>query len=96
MVIAQTDIRFVPKSMLPATFKITKVTEQYGTFKGKSFQYFVFELMTIAGEIFQYECKYGDKNFMINTAGPDSDTWIGIYVHMGINEKGYKQLVLDP
>lgn len=90
---ATLDTLWVPKSILPALFKIERVEERYGETKKGKYQYFALTL-TCNGQFYLYEAKFGDKNFLINTAGTDVRKWVGIQIGMRIGDDGYKTLVL--
>lgn len=92
MVEAKLDLLWVPNAMLPANFVICGVEPQTGTFKGRTYEFFVLHLQSNDGRVFQYEAKFGDKNFLINTISPKTEEWLGERIGMRIGENKYKQI----
>jgi len=88
---AKLDLLWVPKEMCPADFTIAGIEEKTDAFKGRPFVFYTLQLRHPNG-FFQYDAKFGDKNFLINTHGPQTDTWTGKKIGMCIGENGYKQL----
>jgi len=88
---AKLDLLWVPKEMCPADFTIAGIEEKNDAFKGRPFVFYTLTLVHPHG-MFQYDAKFGDKNFLINTLGPQTEAWIGKTVGMRIGENGYKQL----
>lgn len=88
---ATLDTLWVPKSILPARFKVEGVEEKYGEAKGRKYQYFTL-ILSCNSQFYQYDAKFSDKNFLINTAGSDPTTWIGITIGIEIGTDGYKAI----
>jgi len=89
---ATLDPRWVPKDKCPLQTLIHSVAEINETIKGRP--YVTMRLiLNAAGEFYQYDAKFGDKNFLINTFGPDTDEWIGKEIWITVNpETTYKQI----
>ena len=94
MVQATLDPQWVPKEILPAKCEILDVIEKWGVFesggKERKYQYFTLVLRW-NGQQYFYDAKFGDKNFLVNTLGVDTDQWIGKTVTVRMGEK-YKEL----
>jgi hypothetical protein len=89
---ATLDTLWVPAGILPARFKIEAVEERYGETKKGKYQFFALTLSS-KGQFYIYEAKFGDKNFLINTAGKDASSWVGIEIGLEIGADGYKTIV---
>lgn len=91
MVQATLEPQWVPKEICPATCRIEKVTEKHAIEKsGRSTQFFELLLMC-NGQHYTYDAKYGDKAFLVNTIGADTDLWVGKTIRVVQGEK-YKNL----
>lgn len=94
MVQATLDRQWVPDRILPAKMKIEEVIEKWGVAEKDKreikFQYFTL-LLRHEGQVYAYDAKFGDKNFLINTIGDDTDKWVGKEVTVRKGEK-YKEL----
>lgn len=92
MVQATLDQLWVPKEILPATMKIVSVVLKKGTSKGKEYEYAVLGLLH-QGQQYVYDAKFGDKNYLINKFGVDTEDWIGEDVGIRMDDDGkWKQL----
>lgn len=91
MVQAKLDLQWVPDTMLPASFDIAEVKEFEFSIKGKTYIGYLLHLIR-DGQVFAYEAKFGDKNFLINTISPETDNWVGERIGIRKAENGYKQL----
>lgn len=89
---AKLDLLWVPKEICPATFTIVALEPKTDAFKGRPYTFYVLTLEYKSGGMFQYEAKFGDKNFLINTLGAETDSWRGKQIGMRVAENGYKQL----
>lgn len=94
MVQVKLDPQWVPKSKCPLKAAIVSIEEIPETIKGRP--YTTLRLMIEnKGQMYQYDAKFGDKNFLVNTLGADSEKWIGQEITIEVNEEtGYKQIAL--
>jgi len=94
MVLAQMDSMWVPKEILPCTFEVTGLEEIKETIKNRPYTYYRLALKAENGRVYTYDAKFKDKNYMVNTYGPDTDDWLGSIVVVEIDpETSYKRLV---
>ena len=86
------ETMWVPNEILPAEFKITAVKQQTG--KLSSGREYIFYTLTVQNNLipYEYDAKFGDKNFLINTLSAQPESWIGRNITIGIVGK-YKQLL---
>lgn len=89
---ATLDLLWVPSAMLPANFVIVGVEERTGMYKERKYIFYNLILQHKSGQMYQFEAKFGDKNFLINTHGPDTMNWTSKIIGMEIGENKYKRL----
>ena len=87
------DSVWIPNEILPTEFVVVEVCEAKGKLKtGREYTFYVLKLADKLKNLFEYEVKFGDKNFMIFKHGAQPDAWVGKVVNIHIGPTGYKQL----
>jgi len=95
MVQATLDPRWVPKDKCPLVAKIHGVEELKESIKGRPYITLRLTLHGEDGEFYQYDAKFGDKNFLINTFTGDTEKWIGKEIVIILDgETTYKRIAL--
>jgi len=91
---ATLDYRWVPKSACPLKATVEAVEDFNETFKGKPYTTFRL-LLNAGGQFYQYDAKFGDKNFMINCFGSDTEKWLNQEITIEVDpETTYKRIAL--
>jgi len=90
---AMLDQVWIPNEILPAEFTVVEVCEAKGKLKtGREYTFYVLKLVDASKNLFEYEVKFGDKNFMIFKYGAQPEAWVGKVVSIRVGENKYKQL----
>lgn len=85
---AKLDRLWVPNEMCPATFAITDVEEQTATINTRPYVFY----RLVLNSIYEFDAKFSDKNFLINTLGTKPEQWKLHKVTIGLEGK-YKRIV---
>jgi len=90
---AKLDSVWIPNEILPADFAVVEVCEAKGKLKtGREYTFYVLKLADSQKNFYEYEIKFGDKNFMIFKHGAQPEQWVGKVVSIRVGQNGYKQL----
>ena len=93
MVQAKLDVAYIQRNELPADFLIRSVKEKVGMFvkNGKeiTYTYYALELVDNTKQIYPFDVKFNDKNYLINTVSPETDEWVGKTITLGLDDKKY-------
>jgi hypothetical protein len=90
---ATLDQMWVPKEVLPADAVIVAVEDIETTTPRGAYTYYRIAV-DINKNIYQMDCKFSQKNFLINVLGNDVQDWIGKTVKIRLSEEGYRTFVL--
>lgn len=94
MVQATLEPKWIPKAACPLRTKIKAVEEHKETIKGRTYQFF--RLSLDDGEnLWAFDLKFKDKNFIIYNFGADTDSWIGKEIFIVISPEGFKTVGLS-
>jgi len=90
---AKLDVQWIPKSACPVRATITDVELITETFKGRPYQTARL-MLTANGNLYQYDAKFGDKNYLINVFGSNTDEWMKQEITIAVDPvDGYKKIV---
>lgn len=93
MVKIEMDSRWVSKEQCPLRAEIIAAEPFEEKFNNRPYTSIKLHLKSEHGEVYTYEAKFGDKNFCVNTFGPDTVDWLGETVTVVLDkETGYKRL----
>lgn len=90
---ATLDVQWIPKSACPVRAAITDVELITETFKGRPYQTARL-ILNAGGKLYQYDAKFGDKNYLINTFGANTELWVKEEITIAVDPvDGYKKIV---